>query len=62
MNDVERIDNYRKFNKRCRTCCFAYQKTYEWLCTAKSVTHIGDVTDTHLRGMFCKLYSPRKFR
>lgn len=57
----ERVNTYRKNNKRCRTCRFAQHSDYFWFCSAKQKSYHERLTDTCFRGMFCGLYEARKF-
>lgn len=61
-NSETRVNTYRKYNSRCRTCEFANQDRFSWTCAAKRNMYDGRLTETRIRGILCKLYKARKFR
>lgn len=55
-----RVNTYREHNSRCRTCRFANADSYSWICKAKQTRYSGRLSETRIRGIFCKLYEARK--
>lgn len=60
MSINKKIDTYRKRHRRCRTCKYAktVNSGLNWFCATKNATHVGHLTNTGIKGCFCKLYSP----
>lgn len=61
------VIEYRRKNKRCRTCMYAKQNEYSssfggltWFCKAKEQLYDGRVATMRLKGCFCELYSPKE--
>ena len=54
------IIEYRKNNPRCRYCKYAKQNDFSWICLAKQKRHFGEVSETILMGMFCKLFETKE--
>lgn len=54
------INQYRKKHRRCRTCKHSQRLVGSseplWRCNAKNKGHWGIVTQTQIKGCFCKLY------
>jgi len=55
-----KVNTYREGNSRCRTCRFAKEDRYNWICKAKQMKYSGYLSKTRIKGMFCKLYEARK--
>lgn len=56
------VNVYRTKHRRCRTCKYASQHTSGWSCKAKMKSHIGNVSETMIAGIMCKLYEPYRER
>lgn len=52
------VAQYRRLHRRCRTCRYASDGMYFWVCQAKNARHSGRVCDTVLAGCTCRLYRP----
>lgn len=60
-NSEARVNTYREYNRRCRTCGFANQdRKFSWFCRAKQTRYDGYLHKTRIKGVSCKLYESRK--